>query len=390
MFKKIFSVITVVVLSLCMFSSLFSVSAVTPERPTIPGGQENGSGEVVENGDKDTEKGNDTGNNTGSNTGSNNTGSNNTGNNNSGNNNSGNNNTGNNNTGNNNTGNNNTGTNRPVYTPPVANDEDEEEDNKVEEETEVVETTEEGLLEGEFYVYLELNNGEERRKRKLSEPDIVGKPNDPVRKGFIFEGWYADAKFKKEWNFAKDIADENTVIYAKWSADPSTIVYSITVKKIKGGYIQTNPDSATAGETVIVRVFPDEGKRLEAGSLTINGKKSDILSFVMPAKDVVISASFERIPASENGDDGISVVPFIFGGAILVVILIAVVVVVTKRRSAIVPVEFDENGAVILDDDDDDDWIDDSIIIEDGFRDGRIIRENIEPDFGESEYDFDD
>lgn len=388
MLKKAFSIMIVVVLSLCMVSSLFSVSAAP--RPIIPGDEPSGGGAVVENGkteddekneedpkneeDEKTEEGGKTE-------------------------------EGDSNTGNNNTGSsddapsipappqNNTEDDRPVYTPPVVNDEDEEEvqQEELQEETEVVETTEEGLLEGEFYVYLEFNNGAERKKRKLSEPSVVGKPNDPERKGFIFEGWYADAKFKKKWDFAKDIADENTVIYAKWTADPSTIVYSVTVKNIKGGYIQTNPDSATAGETVIVRVFPDEGKRLEAGSLTINGKKSDILSFVMPAKDVVISASFENVPKSENEDGGISIVSFVIAGGILVVILIIVFVIITKRRSSVIPVEFDENGAVIIDDDDeDDDWIDDSIIIEDGFRDGRIIRENVEPDFGEAEIEYEE
>lgn len=368
MFKKFFSVITVVMLSLCVLCSALTVSAAPGGINTgdVTGG--NSSGEVVgkdENVDSEdedegeadtdptqttvtTEKETETVGTTVAETED----------------------------------------DEPVYVAPV--EDEQEEETETEAETEVAETTEDGLLEGEFYVYLELNNGEDRRKRKLSEPGVVGKPNDPVRNGFIFEGWYADPEFKTEWNFATDIADEGTVIYAKWSADPSTRVYSITVKNVSGGYIQANPDSAGAGETIVIRAFPDDGKRLAAGSLTVNGKKIDILSFVMPADDVVISASFENVPETDD-DEGISLVPFLVAGAVIAAGVVAAFVIVAKRRSAIIPVEFDENGAVIIDDDDDDDdWIDDSIIIEDGFKDGKIVKENVDPDFGEPDIDFED
>lgn len=257
------------------------------------------------------------------------------------------------------------------------------------EENEDEDSTEEGttLPEGSFYVYLELNNGQERRKTVLDKPGLVPEPNDPTRAGYIFDGWYADAECTKPWDFTKSVADENTVIYARWVADPNTVVYNITVADLDGGSIEVNPSSASAGEPIIITVRPTKGKRLVFGSITINGKSSNVLSFIMPAEDVVVSASFEDIPEEAETDDGISVVPFIIGGIFLVFVALVITVIIIKYRSRPSVIEYDENGAIILDDDDDDGWVDDSIVIEDGFADGKITHENVEPDFGLSDTD---
>ena len=255
--------------------------------------------------------------------------------------------------------------------------------------TENEESTEEGttLPEGSFYVYLELNNGHERRKTVLEKPGLVPQPNEPTRKGYVVVGWYADAACTKPWNFKSSVADENTIIYAKWTADPNTVVYNITVSDIDGGTIAVNPSSASAGEPVIITVKPEKGKRLVLGSITINGKNSDVLSFIMPAEDVVVGASFEDVPEEIKTDEGISVVPFIIGGAVLIVAILIIAIIIIKYKSRPAVVEYDENGAIILDDDDDDGWVDDSIVIEDGFANGKIVHESVEPDFGVPEDD---
>ena len=252
-------------------------------------------------------------------------------------------------------------------------------------------TSEETTLpEGSFYVYLELNNGQPRLKRILDKPGLVPQPNDPVRKGYIFDGWYADAQLTTQWNFFSSVADEKTVIYAKWVADASTVVYNVKVAKMVGGSVQVNPMTASEGEPVIITVLPEEGKRIVAGSLKINGESSDVFSFIMPAKDVVISAEFEDIPASElNEEDEKSVLPFVIGAAIIVIAIIVVVIIVLRRRAVLNNVEFDENGALIIDDDDDDVWIDESIVIEDGFANGKKVKENVEPDYGDPEVNND-
>lgn len=266
-------------------------------------------------------------------------------------------------------------------------DEDEEVDDVVAQQTS--ETTEETTLpEGSFYVYLELNNGQPRLKRILKEAGLVPEPKEPVREGYIFDGWYADAKFTKPWNFFSSVADEKTVIYAKWIADGSVTVYNIKISETTGGTLEAHPTTASEGEPVIITVLPEEGKRIVSGSLKINGKQSDVFSFIMPAEDVVVEAMFEDIPESELVDEeDKSVLPFIIGAGIVIIAIIVVVMIILKRRADMGAVEFDENGAVIIDDYDDDTWVDESIVIEDGFLNGKIVKENVEPDYSQPEED---
>lgn len=246
------------------------------------------------------------------------------------------------------------------------------------------------LPQGSFYVYLELNNGQPRLKRILTEPGLVPVPNDPVRSGYTFDGWYADSKFTKTWDFSTSIANEKTIIYAKWIADASTVFFNVKINPMKGGTVQVNPMTASEGEPVIITILPDEGKRLSAGSLKINGKSSDVFSFIMPAQDVVIDAVFEDIPASElNEEDDKSIIPFIIAAAI-VVLAGVVIALIAKKKAGLNQVEFDENGALIIDDDDDDGWIDETIVIEDGFADGKKVGGNVQPDYEGFIEDYED
>lgn len=239
------------------------------------------------------------------------------------------------------------------------------------------------LPEGSFYVFLELNNGQPRLKRVMEKEGRVPPPNMPVREGYAFDGWYLDAKFTKPWDFDTSVAKDTVVIYAKWVADGSTVSYKITVPQVAGGSIEVNPAAASKGEPVTITVKPDKGMRLVSGSLTINGKKSDVLSFIMPASDVVIGAKFEKIPADEIvEEESVSIVPFIIGAVVVVLAVAGIAIAVAKRKADYQVPEFDESGALIIDDDDDDGWIDESIVIEDGFENGKIVKENVEPDYG--------
>ena len=241
--------------------------------------------------------------------------------------------------------------------------------------TETTDPDEAMLKDGQFFVYLERNNGERRLKTILDKPDFVPQPDDPIRIGYIFKGWFKNPECTEPWDFNKSIAQKGTVIYAKWEAASDTVAYKIKVEKVPGGIIEVNPNSASAGEAVIITVKPDEGKRLVAGSITVNGKHSDVLSFIMPGEDVIVSASFEDIPEEKIEEKPDILFLIIIAAAAFLVILVVVIIIVRyKTRPAVI--EYDENGAIILDDDGDDGWIDESIVIEDGFANGKIVREN--------------
>lgn len=214
--------------------------------------------------------------------------------------------------------------------------------------------------DGKFTVYIELNNGEERMKFDLEEEGVVPEPQSkPQRKGFKFAGWFSDPEFKTAWDFSKDVAKKGTVIYVKWVPDEGTVLHKITVSQLTGGTLEANPPSAAKGETVNITVKPENGKRLKAGSLLINGEASDFLSFVMPGGDVVLSAEFEDIPkkAEEKSNKKLVIIICVIAAA---VVAAAVSFFAIKKKRA--------------DDSDGDAWVDDSIKLQDGFKDGRVVK----------------
>ncbi len=263
--------------------------------------------------------------------------------------------------------------------PEEATTKPEETEEETEEESETTTEEEESLPAGSFYVYLERNNGMPRLKTVLTKPELVSEPDLPAKEGYIFDGWYADPEFTKKWDFYKDFAQKGTVIYAKWVEDPSATFYKINVKATKGGVIEVDVNKASPGEPVTITIKPEEGKRLVAGSLTVNGKKTDVLSFLMPNKNVVITGKFEDIPEIVEEEEEKSYTPFIVGGVVLVLVIGAVIFFIMSRRDDFDEDEIDENGTVI-DDDTDRSWVDESIVVEDGFRNGEKVIGNFIPE----------
>lgn len=216
--------------------------------------------------------------------------------------------------------------------------------------------------DGKFTVYIELNNGEERLKFDLEEESTVPQPQEkPERKGFKFAGWFSDPEFETPWDFSKDIAKKGTVIYVKWEPDEGTVLHKITVSGLTGGTLEVNPPSAAKGETVNITVKPENGKRLKAGSILINGEASDYLSFVMPDGDVVLSAEFEDIPKKEEAKNNKKLIVIICVAAAALVAAAVSFFVIRRKNAA---------------DGDSGEWVDDSIKLQEGFKDGRVVKPN--------------
>jgi len=214
--------------------------------------------------------------------------------------------------------------------------------------------------DGKFTVYIELNNGEERLKFDLEEESTVPEPQEkPERKGFKFAGWFSDPEFETPWDFSKDIAKKGTVIYVKWEPDEDTVLHKITVSGLTGGTLEVNPPSAAKGETVNITVKPENGKRLKAGSILINGEASDYLSFVMPDGDVVLSAEFEDIPKKEEAKSNKKLIVVICVAAAALVAAAVSFFAIRRKNTA---------------DGDSGEWVDDSIKLQEGFKDGRVVK----------------
>ena len=61
----------------------------------------------------------------------------------------------------------------------------------------------------------------------------VERPDDPVRTGHIFNGWYKEPTFITPWNFSTDLVTSTMSLYAKWTA----ITYTVTFNSQGGSSI---------------------------------------------------------------------------------------------------------------------------------------------------------
>ena len=52
--------------------------------------------------------------------------------------------------------------------------------------------------------------------------DRVSKPADPVKEGYVFEGWYSDSIFRTPYDFSQEVAGDIT-LYAKWAQIGATV-----------------------------------------------------------------------------------------------------------------------------------------------------------------------
>ncbi|GAB1475737.1 hypothetical protein MASR2M70_05690 [Bacillota bacterium] len=144
------------------------------------------------------------------------------------------------------------------------------------------------------------------RGSKISAPSV------PVRDGFDFGGWYKEYSLINPWDFQVDKVEGNTTLYAKWIGK----TYALTIDNtITGGTISGSKSQAKAGDIIEITIEPGLGNSLKdlwwsaAGSpaaqiVTIQGNKA---AFVMPARDVTISALFnEAVLLSINVNKAVS------------------------------------------------------------------------------------
>lgn len=232
--------------------------------------------------------------------------------------------------------------------------------------------------DGTFYAYIELNNGQKRMKHRMSEPDYLPEPDIPSRKGFNFVGWYADPEFKKKWDFEKDIANPGCILYAKWEDDGTDkTVYSITVSKTTGGTVEVNPTKAQPGETINITVTPDEGMRLKPGGLKVNGESTEFFSFEMTSGNVKITAEFEAVSNQNSVGKKSNAAVIILIIVFVLLLAFAAFMFIRKRRA-----EADE-----ADDEGDSSWVDESVVVENGFKNGDKVAKS-EPDDDEDDVEL--
>ncbi len=109
----------------------------------------------------------------------------------------------------------------------------------------------------EFTVVFKLNNGQPDVTVTVQEGNIVTKPEDPVRDGYTFAGWFADEDLVIPWDFATDKITSDTTIYASWAKNNEPVpdpdpdkTYTITY--IDAPYHE-NPKTYTSADNIILQ-----------------------------------------------------------------------------------------------------------------------------------------
>ncbi len=50
-------------------------------------------------------------------------------------------------------------------------------------------------------------------------------PAEPIRTGYTFGGWYRDSSYTEKWHFPTNRVDNDITLYARWLANPCTVIY---------------------------------------------------------------------------------------------------------------------------------------------------------------------
>jgi len=117
----------------------------------------------------------------------------------------------------------------------------------------------------------------------------------------------------------------NVIVNAAFEAIPAESYLIITALGITNGSVVSNVTSAEAGNTITLKITPNDGYRLKSGSLHVTqtgGSQTVAVTdnkFTMPAYDVTVSAVFEAITYNVTIAGGIT------GGTVTVNHLTAVI-----------------------------------------------------------------
>ncbi len=127
------------------------------------------------------------------------------------------------------------------------------------------------LKNRKYRIYFRARGGKYNKIVKFRKGQAFNYPNDPVKKGFVFMGWYTDKKCTTKFASGALLANKNTSVYAKWVKVED---YERLCEE------QARINAADAGSTVDAQYFAELQKspqvvKLEAEKLAYEAKKAE-------------------------------------------------------------------------------------------------------------------
>lgn len=70
---------------------------------------------------------------------------------------------------------------------------------------------------GGFTVTFETDGGSQVPAQTCRYGELARRPEDPVKEGYVFDGWYWDVEREhKPWDFENDAVEDSMSLYARW------------------------------------------------------------------------------------------------------------------------------------------------------------------------------
>lgn len=147
-----------------------------------------------------------------------------------------------------------------------------------------------------FYLY----RGAENTEVEVEAGSTVEKPEeDPVRDGYVFNGWYADERGKNPFDFSKPI-NSNTTVFAAWKDANVTLTFDYNYKGAESVSEEIPTDSkATEPDEDPVR------ERFEFTGWYTDSSCSELFDFeTVLSKDTTVYAGWKQLVALVTFDLG--------------------------------------------------------------------------------------
>ena len=113
-----------------------------------------------------------------------------------------------------------------------------------------------------YRVDFESNGGSPVASQNVVSGQKAERPEDPIKEGYSFEGWYQDEALDNPWDFDADTVTENLTLYAKWSEKPEPVEkVTVTYLAGEGGRIEGETEQIIdkGGSTTQVTAVAKEG-----------------------------------------------------------------------------------------------------------------------------------
>ncbi|WP_407267837.1 InlB B-repeat-containing protein [Radiobacillus sp. PE A8.2] len=68
-----------------------------------------------------------------------------------------------------------------------------------------------------YLVSFDSNDGSAVDAQSVDYNQLVAEPEQPIKLGFTFDGWYSDPDFNNAWDFDTDMVTDDITLYAKWT-----------------------------------------------------------------------------------------------------------------------------------------------------------------------------